>query len=684
MVERTPEVGPRGHAPHEALMARSLPVLSSPASPPRADFLPVTAEECVARGWLPRPGVAFEDGRHGVDFVFVTGDAYVDHPSFANAVIPRLLESRGFRVAILSQPAWRDAQAFRAFGSPRLAWLVSAGNLDSMLNNYTAHKRPRSDDQYAPGGQGGRRPDYASVVYAQRCREAHKEVPVIVGGVEASMRRLAHFDYWSEKVRRSIVLDARADLLVYGMGEKPLLEVVARLQKGEPIEAIHDVAGTAYVVGRKGLPHFLTPEEHSDERPWWTRPLPEHARLLPSFEEVHGEDAGSRRAFALAQSIFHKEQNPDVSPILCQRHGDRTVVVNPPQAPLSTEELDAIFELPFHKAPHPSYGDAKVPAFEMVKFSISIMRGCFGGCTFCAITEHQGKRVQSRSEASVVREVEELGRIPGYTGVLSDLGGPTANMYRMRCGKREAERVCRRPSCVHPGVCHLLQVDHGPIKSLMRKVRSARGVKKVLIASGVRMDLAVRDPAYIDELAAHHVGGHLKVAPEHVDSETLRRMKKPGVDIYLEFSERFEEASRKAGKEQYLVPYFVSSHPGCELDSAIHLAEFLKEHHQRPQQVQDFIPTPSTPATCMWWTGIDPSTMTEVFVEKKMRGKRKQKALMQYWLPENAPLVREALREAGRADLIGFGPQALVPSWDRPEDERGGRGPPSRGRRPGR
>lgn len=631
----------------------------------RPAFLPVSVDECVALGWLPRAGQAFDEERHGVDFVFVSGDAYVDHPSFANAVIPRLLESRGFRVVILAQPSWRDASAFRVFGKPRIAWLVSAGNLDSMLDNYTANKRLRSDDSYAAGGQGGLRPDYATVVYAQRCREAHKGAPVIIGGVEASMRRLAHYDYWSDQVRRSVVLDARADLLVYGMGERPLLAVVERLHGGERIEHIRDVAGTAYAVGRKTPPHFVAPGGHDEERPWWTRPPPAGVVALPSYDEVRGDDPASKRRFALAQGTFHREQNPDSSPMLFQRHGDWTVVVNPPQQPLSTAELDALWELPFQRAPHPSYGGRPVPAFEMVKASITIMRGCFGGCTFCAITEHQGKRVQSRSEASVLREVAALTTGSDYTGVLSDLGGPTANMYRMGCKSPAAERVCRRPSCVQPTICTHLATDQAPLIQLMRKVRSAPGVKKVLVASGVRMDLAVRDQRYLDELAAHHVGGHLKVAPEHVDATTLSLMNKPGIDVLLEFAERFARASERAGKEQYLVPYFVSSHPGCDVDGAIALAQFLKQRKLRPQQVQDFIPTPSTPATCMWWTGIDPSTMREVFVEKKQRGKRKQRALLQYWLPDNAPLVREALREAGRADLIGHGPDALVPGWDR-------------------
>lgn len=650
---------------------RSLPLA------PAGAFLPITPEECVARGWLPRAGEALDAHRHGVDFVFVSGDAHVDHPSFANAVIPRLLESRGFRVAILAQPPWRDASAFRVFGKPRVAWLVSAGNLDSMLDNYTAAKKPRSDDTYAPAGQGGLRPDYATVVYAQRCREAHKDVPLLIGGVEASMRRLAHFDYWSDKVRRAIVLDARADVLVYGMGERPLLAVVERLQRGEPIEHIRDVPGTAYAVGRKTLPHFVAADGHSDDMPWWTRPPPAGVVALPSFEELRGDDPISRRAFAVAQGIFHREQSPDSSPVLYQRHGDFTVVVNPPQQPLSTQELDAIFELPFQKAPHPSYGARAIPAFEMVKASITIMRGCFGGCTFCAITEHQGKRVQSRSEASVLREIADLSRVPGYTGVLSDLGGPTANMYRMRCQSPAAERVCRRPSCVQPSICAHLGTDQAPLTQLMRKARAVPGVKKVLIASGVRMDLAVRDQRYIDELAAHHVGGHLKVAPEHVDETTLALMKKPKADVYFEFAERFGRASQAAGKEQYLVPYFVSSHPGCDVEGAVALAEMLKANHLRPQQVQDFIPTPGTPATCMWWSGFDPATLRPVFVEKSARGKRKQRALLQYWQPDNAPLVREALREAGRADLIGHGSHALVPGWDRVE---GGRAP-SRPRR---
>ena len=631
-----------------------------------AEFPPMHRAAAIERGWLPKHEADYDQDKHGVDFVFVSGDAYVDHPSFANAVIVRLLEANGYRVAVLAQPPWRSADAFRVFGSPRIAWLVSAGNLDSMLNNYTAHKRRRSDDQYSPGGEGGLRPDYATVVYAQRCREAAKGVPVIIGGVEASMRRMVHYDYWQDKVRRSMILDSRADLLVYGMGEAPLLNIVERLKSGVPVDEIRDIPGTAYAVGKRGRPHFV-PTDLPEEEPWQMH-LPEGVKVLPSFEDICGDDPKSKMRFAKAQHIFHKEQTPGCAPVLIQKHGNQTVVVNPPQDPLSTEELDAIFALPYKKVPHSDYQGMRIPAYETVRFSVNVMRGCFGGCTFCAITEHQGKAIQSRSHESVMKEVEELDQIPGYTGVISDLGGPTANMYKMVCSDPEVEKVCRRPSCVHPTICKLLETDHQPIRKLMKDVREAKGVKKVLIASGVRMDLANLDQGYINELAEHHVGGHLKVAPEHVDTDTLRLMKKPGVDVYVEFEERFQKASERANKEQYLVPYFVSSHPGCDGKSAVNLGEFLKARNLRPRQVQDFIPTPGTPATCMWWTGVEPHSMKDVWVEKKMRNKRKQKALMQYWKPENEVLVREALREAGRTDLIGRKANSLAP----PARDRGG------------
>ena len=630
-------------------------------------YLSMTVKECVEKGWLPAPGEADDPVRHGIDFVLVTGDAYVDHPSFANAVIGRLLEARGYRVAILAQPDWKSVEPFRKFGAPRIAWLVSAGNLDSHLNHYTAHKRPRSDDLYSPGGKAGLRPDGATIVYSQRCREAFRDVPIIAGGVEVSMRRMVHIDYWSEKVKRSLILDSRSDIAVYGMGEQALVTIVERLEKGEPIESIRDVPGTAYGIGKHGRPHFVEESTWQEGTPWWEQYQckPEIAQELPSFDEIRGEDEHSKERFARAQHIFHREQNPDTAPILVQRHAEQTVIVNRPMKALSTAELDAIFALPYTKEPHPEYGGEKIPAHETVKFSINIMRGCFGGCTFCAITEHQGRAVSSRSEESVLEEVAALKQLDGYKGVISDLGGPTANMYRMQCTRPEIESRCRRPSCVHPTVCKLLGTDHGPVKKLMKKVRESDGVKMVHVASGVRMDLANLDQEYIDDLAAHHVGGHLKVAPEHIDEETLRLMKKPGMDTYIEFEKRFDEASDRAGKEQYLVPYFVSSHPGCEQDAAVQIAEFLEARHLKPQQVQDFIPTPGTPATCMWWTGIDPTRMKPVFVEKKMRNKRKQRAMLQWWKPENRLLVREMLRESGRDDLIGDHPGALVSTHDR-------------------
>ena len=644
-------------------------------------YPPLRRESAVARGWLPGPGEAHDPERHGIDFVFVSGDAYVDHPSFANAVITRLLEAQGYRVAVLAQPDWHSVEPFLAFGPPRIAWLVSAGNLDSMLNNYTAHKRIRSDDQYSPGAESGRRPNYATVVYAQRCKEAAKEVPIIAGGVEVSMRRLAHYDYWQDKVRRSMIVDGRADLVIYGMGERPLLEVIRQLKAGVPIRDIRDVPGTGYAVGKKGRPHFV-PADLDEDLPWQEH-LPEGVKVLPSYEEISGDDAESKARFARAQHIFHKEQTPGCAPVLVQAHGSLTVVINPPQPPLSTPELDAIFALPYTKLPHPDYAGARIPAYEMVRFSINVMRGCFGGCTFCAITEHQGKAIQSRSRKSVLREVEGLTKLPDFKGVISDLGGPTANMYRMTCKDPEVEQKCRRPSCVHPTICKLLKTDHAPIKQLMRDVRNTRGVKKVLVASGVRMDLANLDQEYINELAAHHVGGHLKVAPEHVDSDTLRLMKKPGIDVYVDFERRFKRASEKADKEQYLVPYFVSSHPGCDTKSAVNLAEFLKARKLRPRQVQDFIPTPGTPATCMWWTGVEPHSMKRVWVEKKMRNKRKQKALMQYWMPQNADLVREALHDTGRQDLIGRSRDSLVPHRDKGHGPRRSKGQGARTKGPG-
>lgn len=645
-----------------------LPVVAGPGGG-RAPFLPMTLEEVRARGW------------DALDIVFVTGDAYVDHPSFAMAVLGRLLEANGYRVGILSQPDWKSVDAFRALGKPQVAWCVSAGNLDSMLNHYTAHKRPRRDDAYSPDARAGLRPDKPTLQYTQRCREAFGDVPVLVGGIEASMRRLAHYDYWSDTVKRSILLDCKADLLVYGMGERPLLDILRRVQAGERMKDIRDVRGTVYALGAKETAELLgdaslAPTGRARELPG-IHGFPSTVEL-PPFDLVRTD----KRAFAFGQHEFHRQQNPQNAAALVQRHGDRAVVQNPPQMASSAAELDAIFGLPYNKVPHPSYGTARIPAYETVRFSINIMRGCFGGCTFCAITEHQGKAVQSRSQESVLRELEGLKDVPGFTGVVSDLGGPTANMYQLKCTEPETEKVCRRHSCVHPTTCKKLGVDSGPVVELMQRARAVPGIKKVLIASGVRMDLA--DERYIEELAAHHVGGHLKVAPEHVDPDTLARMKKPGVDVFVKFKETFDRASEKAGKQQYLVPYFVSSHPGCDRDGAIRLAEFLKQGNFRPDQVQDFIPTPMTPATCMWFTGIDPLTMKEVYVEKDMEEKRRQRALMQYWKPENRDLVMSALDDAGRTDLVGSHAGALVPvhqkmGWQPSRDKGKYHGRPKRG-----
>ncbi|MFG0320324.1 MAG: YgiQ family radical SAM protein, partial [Planctomycetota bacterium JB042] len=541
-------------------------------------FLPTTRAEVEALGW------------DAPDVVFVTGDAYVDHPSFAMAILGRVLEAAGFRVAILSQPDWTDAAPFRSLGRPRLFFAVGAGNMDSMLNRYTAQRKPRSDDAYSPGGVAGRRPDRSTNVYAQRCREAFKGVPVIAGGVEASLRRFAHYDYWSDTVRPSILASSKADLVVFGMGEAPIVEIARRLDAGEEPRDLRDMRGVAFLLGAK--------EE---------MPPGFDAVALPSFEEVRDDVV----QFAVATRHIHRESNPFNAKRLVQPHGDRTLVQNPPDLPLSKAEMDAIYDLPYARDAHPSYGE-KVPALEMMRTSVTIMRGCFGGCTFCSITTHQGRVIQSRSKESVVREVEGIAARGDSKGIVSDVGGPTANMYEMRCTRPEVEAKCRRLSCVHPKICPLLGTDHGPLVDLLRAAREVDGVRRVHVASGVRMDLAKRSPEYLRDLAAHHVGGHLKVAPEHVDDEVLRLMKKPSIDDFERFGEAFAEASRAVGKEQYLVPYFIASHPGSTLESMIDLALFLKRNGYKPRQVQDFIPAPLDVATCMYHTGLDPMTMKPV------------------------------------------------------------------------
>ncbi|MEJ5343145.1 MAG: YgiQ family radical SAM protein [Thermogutta sp.] len=590
-------------------------------------FLPMTREEMEARGW------------DYVDVVFVTGDAYVDHPSFAMALLGRLMEAEGYRVAILSQPDWHSCEPWKKFGRPRLCFAVSAGNMDSMVNHYTANRKVRNDDAYSPGGRIGLRPDRATLAYCQRAREAYKGVPVIAGGVEASLRRIAHYDYWSDKVRRSILLDSKADLLVYGMGERPLLEILRRLAAGEPIKNIRDVRGTAYRLG-------------ASEKP------PEDAIYLPSYEEV----VASKEAFARMTKMAHLETNPYNARRLVQYHDREAVVINPPAFPLTEEEMDRVYGLPFQRRPHPLYGDEPIPAFEVVKHSVQIMRGCFGGCTFCSITAHEGRIIQSRSPQSIIQEIERLKQDPEFKGVISDIGGPTANMYRMNCSRPEVREKCRRLSCIHPTICKLLNTSHGPLIELLKQVRHVQGIKKVYVASGIRMDLAQLSPAYMNHLVRYHVGGHLKVAPEHCDPDVLRLMKKPSIEDFERFAKKFHELSRAAGKEQYLVPYFISGHPGCDLKAMIRLAEFLKRTGYRPQQVQDFMPTPFDIATCMYYTGIDPMTGEKVYVPRGERERRLQRALLQFWKPENYFLVREALQLAGRTDLIGSGPQCLIPS----------------------
>ncbi|MBW2312618.1 MAG: YgiQ family radical SAM protein [Deltaproteobacteria bacterium] len=632
-------------------------------SPTRGDFLPTCRADVEARGWSE------------VDVVFVTGDAYVDHPSFAMAILGRWLEHHGFRVAILAQPDWKSADAWRELGRPRLFYAVSAGNMDSMVNHYTANKKRRNADAYSPGGRIDLRPDRPTAVYAQRCREAFKGVPVIAGGVEASLRRIAHYDYWSDRVWPSNLALSKADLLGYGMGEPAILEIAQRLDRGETLASMRDLRGVAYLLGKnETLPEMSFGSAGGDE-----------TIELPAFEVVR-ED---KRAFAEATRMLHHETNPANARRLTQRHGDRLLVVNPPAHALDEATMDRLHELPYTRRPHPDY-DAPPPAWETIKDSVQIMRGCFGGCTFCSITMHQGREIQSRSPDSILREVEALAARPDFKGSISDLGGPTANMYRMRCTKPEAERVCRRLSCVHPKVCRLLGTDHAPTLDLMRRARATPGVKRVHIASGIRMDLAADEPEYLEELAAHHVGGHLKVAPEHVSEKVLGLMKKPSQGSFEGFAERFEAASKRAGKEQYLVPYFISSHPGSAPEDMVELAIFLKKRGYRPRQVQDFIPAPMDIATCMYWTGLDPMTMEPVETAKRLGDREVQRALLQFFKPENDGLVRATLRKLGREDLIGDGPDCLIPSQPpraaagRPGDRSGQRGATEGYRRPSR
>jgi uncharacterized radical SAM protein YgiQ len=661
-----------------------------------APFLPMSRAEMDLLGW------------DSCDIIIVTGDAYVDHPSFGMAIVGRVLEAQGFRVGIIAQPDWHSADAFAALGRPNLFFGITAGNMDSMVNRYTSERRVRSDDAYTPGGAGGRRPDRSVIVYAQRAREAFRDVPIVIGGIEASLRRIAHFDYWSEKVRRSVLLDAKADLLIFGNGERQICELAHRLAAGEAIGQITDLRGTAFV--RKAVPpgwieidstHLDAPgplnpplDPYAMAAPAAAAaggtPAPACADAQPAAEKVvrfvrrvkgadrehsvirlpaHEAVAADPVLYAHASRILHLESNPGNARALVQRHGDHDVWLNPPPIPLTTKEMDWVYERPYRRAPHPFYGDASIPAYKMIRFSVAIQRGCFGGCTFCSITEHEGRIIQSRSEDSVLREIEEVrDKVPGFTGVISDLGGPTANMYRLACKSPQIESACRRPSCVYPAVCPNLNTDHTPLIRLYRRARALPGIKKVLIASGVRYDLAIESPEYVKELAQHHTGGYLKIAPEALAEGPLSKMMKPGVGAYDRFKELFDRYSKEAGKEQYLIPYFIAAHPGTSDQDMLELALWLKKNGFRADQVQAFLPGPMATATAMYHTGKNPlhrvtRSSEEVMVPKGLKVRRLHKAFLRYHDPNNWPVLREALRRMGRADLIGSARHQLIPAY---------------------
>jgi len=636
---------------------------ATPLSGPRwhagraAPFLPMSRAEMEALGW------------DACDVVLVTGDAYVDHPSFGMAIIGRLLESQGLRVGIISQPDWQSAEPFKALGKPRLFFGVTGGNMDSMVNRYTSDHKVRHDDAYTPGGEGGRRPDRSTIVYTQRCREAYKDVPIVLGGIEASLRRIAHYDYWSDKVRRSILADAKADLLIYGNAERAVVEVANRLAAGETPRDLDSVRGVALF--RRVPEHFT--ELHADDidsaDEGATRTRGDTVIRLPAYEDVEHD----KEAYARASRVLHREANPGNARPLVQRHGDRDLWLNPPPIPLTSDEMDRVYDLPYARAPHPSYGEAKIPAWDMIKFSVTVMRGCFGGCTFCSITEHEGRIIQNRSEGSILREIELIrDKTPGFTGVISDIGGPTANMYRMACKDPKIEAACRLPSCVFPNICPNLNTSHDDLIRLYRKVREVKGVKKVMVASGVRYDLAVTSPEYVKELVTHHVGGYLKIAPEHTERGPLDKMMKPGIGTYDRFKEMFDAAAKEAGKKYYLIPYFIAAHPGTSDEDMMHLALWLKKNKYRADQVQTFLPSPMATATAMYHTGVNTlkgvrrGASDTVETVRGARQRRLHKAFLRYHDPDNWPLLREALKEMGRADLIGNRPDQLVPTFQPP------------------
>ena len=676
-------------------------------------------------------------GWDSCDIVIVTGDAYVDHPSFGMAVIGRTLEAQGFRVGIIAQPDWHSADAFKALGKPNLFFGIAAGNMDSMINRYTADRKMRSDDAYTPGGLGGLRPDRATLVYTQRCQEAWNDVPIVIGGIEASLRRIAHYDYWQDKVRRSVLIDSKADLLVYGNAERAIIEIAHRLAAREDVRSLTNVRGTAFVrrsddptaagwmeidsseVDRPGRidehinPYLTTAEVAASQgtscakEDGTTPPAAADAVIampvsrkavgavkmpprentvirLPSYEQVRSDGV----LYAHANRVLHLETNPGNARALVQRHGTgaaaRDLWVTPPPIPLATAEMDHVFDLPYARSPHPSYADeqgghdgaTKIPAWEMIRFSINIMRGCFGGCTFCSITEHEGRIIQSRSEDSVIREIEDIrDKVKGFTGVISDLGGPTANMWRIGCKTAAIEAACRKPSCVYPGICPNLNTDHTPLVHMYRRARSLRGVKKVLISSGLRYDLAIKSPDYVKELVTHHVGGYLKIAPEHTEGGPLSKMMKPGIGSYDRFKQLFDKYSAEAGKKQYLVPYFIAAHPGTSDEDMMNLALWLKKHGFKADQVQTFYPSPMATATAMYHTNLNPlkgisrhtagptARAEKVDIVRGEKRRRLHKAFLRWHDPNNWPLLREALKELGRADLIGNGKHHLIPSF---------------------
>ncbi|WP_427912315.1 YgiQ family radical SAM protein [Ramlibacter sp. MMS24-I3-19] len=675
-----------------------------------APFLPMSRAEMEQLGW------------DSCDIIVVTGDAYVDHPSFGMAVIGRVLEAQGFRVGIIAQPDWQSADPFKALGRPNLFFGVTAGNMDSMINRYTADRKIRSDDAYTPGDVGGKRPDRAAIVYSQRCREAFNDVPIVLGGIEGSLRRIAHYDYWSDKVRRSILVDSKADLLLYGNAERAIVEIAHRLAGKESVQQITDVRGTAFIrretpegwmqidsteVDQPGRveehvnPYMTTSEQAKAQGETCAKEEGSGAPVqgavqpmtfvanprvklnrdrtvirLPSYDQVKSDPV----LYAHANRVLHLETNPGNARALVQAHGDRDVWITPPPIPLTTAEMDHVFGLPYARSPHPSYADengshdgaTKIPAWEMIRFSVNIMRGCFGGCTFCSITEHEGRIIQSRSEDSVIREIEEIrDKVAGFTGVISDLGGPTANMYRIGCKSPEIEAACRKPSCVYPGICQNLNTDHRHLVAMYRRARALKGVKKILIGSGLRYDLAVQSPEYVKELVQHHVGGYLKIAPEHTEQGPLTKMMKPGIGSYDRFKAMFEKFSAEAGKKQYLIPYFIAAHPGTSDEDMMNLALWLKRNGFRADQVQTFYPSPMATATAMYHSGRntlrkvrrDATSEDTVDIVRGERRRRLHKAFLRYHDPNNWPLLRETLKAMGRSDLIGNGKHHLIPTF---------------------